>query len=93
MPYSREVEEKLNSIFIEYTGIDFNAVPVHKEAHLLSRELNVETRDLVVILEVITREFGIRIPDEFLKKGDFSSFNKILKVVNECVHQEYSRKA
>lgn len=75
------IESKLEKIFLQNTGIDFNKNKLKNEL-FFSNKLRLQARDLVLVLYSITKEFNIQIPEEKLLNKEFNSFSSVLKIIN-----------
>lgn len=80
-----EIESKLSDIFYKVVDINFNKNSCLKEKLLFSLDLRLEPRDLVIILIDIQNTFGIKISEKVLLDRKFSTFNNILRIIEESL--------
>jgi peptide maturation system acyl carrier-related protein len=79
---TKSLPERLNGIFQSRLNIDFeDPMKGDRDKHLLGRPHSLEARDLLYLLFDIEREFGIRIPEDEIANGRFSSYNSILEII------------
>ncbi|SEK40278.1 acyl carrier protein [Colwellia chukchiensis] len=84
----QSIEEKLQSIFSDYTEQDIELVA---NAQSLD-EIGIDSLSIVEIIFDIEEAFDIKIPDESVlqKQGySFSNYRDILTLVSDLVKQEH----
>ena len=62
-----------------------NMTEEEKDYPLLSKRFDVMPYQMLVFFTRIEKEFGIRIPDEYIADGKFNSYNDISKIILELV--------
>jgi peptide maturation system acyl carrier-related protein len=78
----KSLSERLNAVFRSRLDIDFGeALRGERDKHLLGRPHSLEARDMLYLLFDVEREFGIRIPEDEIVNGRFSSYNSILEII------------
>lgn len=82
---SIEIENKLSDIFYKVVDIDFKQNIHLREKILFSLDLMLDPRDLVIILINIQNTFEIKIPEKVLIDRKFSTFNSILRIIEESL--------
>lgn len=65
----------------ELTGIEFNKVPQFGCEKLLGEKINLNARDLVILLNQIEVVFDVSIPDDFICNGNFDTYDHILELL------------
>lgn len=79
-----EKEKKLESIFEKYTNIYFDDRDNRlKDSPLLGIELNIRPIILMLILLEIESQYSIKLSRSKVIDGEFSTFNSILKMIEE----------
>jgi acyl carrier protein len=76
----------INNIFTTRFGVDFVQLPAeYQDFHLAGDNLKFGYRDLLILLFLIEKELNIKIPDEDIITGEFTTFNKIVKIVTHVI--------
>ncbi|ACQ54276.1 pyruvate-flavodoxin oxidoreductase [Clostridium botulinum] len=79
-----EQEKKLESIFEKYTNICFDDMDNRfKNIPLLDTELNIRPIILMLVLLDIESQYSIKLSRSKVINGEFSTFNSILKMIEE----------
>lgn len=73
--------EQVNQIFIRHLHIDFIQNENLWQTPFFSTKLNIEPRELVLVLLELERELNIKISDDFIEKGDFKNFKSIIDYI------------
>lgn len=74
---------ELANIFYNHTHMDF-LVDNIKDEDIFGNKVCMNARELVLILYNIEYKFNIKIPMQYLLKGEFRTFNNILDVIIAC---------
>ena len=69
--------EKFNQICIKYLAIDFLKREDLQYKDFFSREINIEERELVLVLLELEKQVGIKFSDDFICNGGFKSFSSV----------------
>jgi peptide maturation system acyl carrier-related protein len=84
--FMKNIENILKSIFIGRLEIDFNKLEADLlDEPLLGKKLGLAPRDLIYILRDIEEAFQIKIPQEDIGIGRFSSFNNIVSIISNQI--------
>lgn len=82
---SLTVEDRLKKLFSEGYGIDIDMMEKRnsevKSENLLGVAFQFRARDLLYLYFDIEREFSIKIPEEDIASGKFSSFDDISEII------------
>lgn len=76
-------EEVLEKIFREYGMVEFQGNSLLKEKELFGYDINLKPIYLVLILIQIEEIFDIKISSEIITNKEFSTFNKILHIIEQ----------
>ncbi len=79
------IDKKLQKIFKTRTGIDFQHDKEKREDALLGKNLDIPPRELILIYLDIEKEFGIEITEKEIIGKNFSSYNKIKKLLKQAI--------
>lgn len=82
-----EVEEIVNSIFKEYYQIDFKEHGKLKDSNLLGRKFSFAPRDLVILLVKIEDGLKVKISNNDLAEGKFSTFAQIVDLCKKKLYE------
>lgn len=83
-----EIENKLNDIFIRRINLDFLKETSLKNDNLLGLKIGMATRELLYVYFDIIHIFSVKINEEDIINGEFTTFNKILKVLKKDLNEE-----
>lgn len=79
----KNIDVELANIFHKHTYIDFIEHKELRTMHFFSGELHIPARELVLILLDIQKNLGVKIPEEALINGQFSTFNSVKRIIEE----------
>lgn len=85
-----EIKKKLNNIFLNRIGIDFQEHEEYKHEALLGAKINIPPRELVLICFDIEKDFKIKIPEGAILKGDIGTYEKIYNMINRMLNNDFS---
>ena len=78
-------EEKILATYAqimrELTEVEFDKAPQFRCEKLLGEKINLNARDLVVLLNQIEAVFDVSIPDDFICNGNFDTYDHILELL------------
>lgn len=78
-----EVYNKLMGIFKYRFDMDFGSMEeAGPDEKLLGKKLKLKPRDLLYLFFDIEKEFGIVIPEQEIHKGNFDTFNNIVRIIS-----------
>ena len=78
-----KIEQVIKEIFLNRIKIDWDEMKTYRDYKLFSKEINIEVRDLIIILYDIEQYFDFIVPDNVVLKGNFSTYNKIISTVEK----------
>ncbi len=80
------MEKKIKEMIKATLNVNIdNMTEEEKDYPLLSKRFDVMPYQMLVFFTRIEKEFGIRIPDEYISDGKFNSYNDISKIILELV--------
>lgn len=80
------MEKKIKEMIKATLNVNIdNMTEEEKDYPLLSKRFDVMPYQMLVFFTRIEKEFGIRIPDEYIVDGKFNSYNDISKIILELV--------
>ncbi len=80
------MEKKIKEMIKATLNVNIdNMTEEEKDYPLLSKRFDVMQYQMLVFFTRIEKEFGIRIPDEYIADGKFNSYNDISKIILELV--------
>ena len=80
------MEKKIKEMIKATLNVNIdNMTEEEKDYPLLSKRFDVMPYQMLVFFTRIEKEFGIRIPDEYIADGKFNSYNDIFKIILELV--------
>lgn len=80
------MEKKIKEMIKATLNVNIdNMTEEEKDYPLLSKRFDVMPYQMLVFFTRIEKEFGIRIPDEYIADGKFNSCNDISKIILELV--------
>ena len=80
------MEKKIKEMIKATLNVNIdNMTEEEKDYPLLSKRFDVMPYQMLVFFTRIEKEFGIRIPDEYIAVGKFNSYNDISKIILELV--------
>ena len=80
------MEKKIKEMIKATLNVNIdNMTEEEKDYPLLSKRFDVMPYQMLVFFTRIEKEFGIRIPDEYIADGKFNSYNVISKIILELV--------
>ena len=76
------MEKKIKEMIKATLNVNIdNMTEEEKDYPLLSKRFDVMPYQMLVFFTRIEKEFGIRIPDEYIADGKFNSYNDISKII------------
>jgi peptide maturation system acyl carrier-related protein len=83
------IEKRLDDIFKKRFGIEMSSIKdKFRDEKLLGQEFGMPPRDLLYLFFDVEEEFSIRIPQEAIVTGQFSTYNGICKIINNELRNE-----
>ena len=80
------MEKKIKEMIKATLNVNIdNMTEEEKDYPLLSKRFDVMPYQMLVFFTRIEKEFGIRIPDEYIADGKVNSYNDISKIILELV--------
>lgn len=80
------MEKKIKEMIKATLNVNIdNMTEEEKDYPLLSKRFDVMPYQMLVFFTRIEKEFGIRIPDEYIADGKFNSYNDISEIILELV--------
>lgn len=79
------IEIYLENLFLENLNINFKENSELKKTHFFSYKLNIPIRELLIIFDLIQTKFNINIPEDYVVSGNFSTFENIYSIVEQCI--------
>lgn len=76
------MESLLCEIIKSNTGIDYSNELLDRDANFFSSKIAMNPRELVGVTLQLESRMKQKIPDKFFLEGEFSSFNKVLDIIN-----------
>ncbi|QNU67844.1 peptide maturation system acyl carrier-related protein [Ruminiclostridium herbifermentans] len=76
------IEKKLDDIFKRRFGIEMGQnKDKFRDKKLLGQEFGMPPRDLLYLFFDVEKEFSIKIPQDAIVSGQFSTYNGICKII------------
>ncbi|PYG84362.1 acyl carrier protein [Ruminiclostridium sufflavum DSM 19573] len=83
---NNKVYEGLQKIFCKRFNIELESLNTIKlDNNLLGKEWCLEPRDLLYLFFDIENEFGIKIPEDVIEDGRFSSISNIADIISDII--------
>jgi peptide maturation system acyl carrier-related protein len=84
-----QIEQKLDDIFKNRFGIEMSEIKEQVgDMKFLSQEFGMASRDLLYLYFDIEKEFLIKIPQEVIISGEFSTYNNVFQIIyHELQHE------
>lgn len=89
---NESILSELNEIFIEFWGIDFENGSVSQGDKLLSDNVGLQPRDLVILLFEIEKRFNLSINNRDLVERRFDTFSNIQLSIVQGIQRNEGRR-
>lgn len=77
----KEWEEELKIIFCKCLGISENELEAVENKHLFGKAIGLPVREAIILFVDIEKSLGIKLPEDKVLKGEFSTYCKIKQMV------------
>ena len=83
------IEKRLDDIFKKRFGIEMSPIKdKFRDKKLLGQDFGMPPRDLLYLFFDVEEEFSIKIPQEAVVSGQFSTYNGICKIIGNELRNE-----
>ncbi len=83
------IENRLDDIFKKRFGIEMSPIKeAVRDKKLLGQDFGMPPRDLLYLFFDVEEEFSIKIPQEAVTSGEFSTYDGICKIIDNELRNE-----